>query len=199
MVGFCFILAASMVIACREVRAQSLGSSAASLAPPPAATAAAPYGPAQFPMYPVARTTGTDMVGIGSYSNGSNMFNNPFAAPLLYGTMSAMSPSQSLSASQSSSSAGEAGGLSPTQMGFMMMASSPQMMGINSGQASNGARRGGGFIPGTGAAMAGSSGRGRSAQPGGLAARYFNRTAAMTRIPQGYFNRQTRYFPESGR
>jgi hypothetical protein len=41
----------------------------------------------------------------------------------------------------------------------------------------------------------GPNARARSVPPGGLAARYFNRTATMTRIPQGYFNRQTRYFP----
>jgi hypothetical protein len=199
------VLGVSIALACGGARAQSFGSVSASLAPPPAAMAGAPYGPAQFSMYPMAQTNGTDMLGIGSYTGNSNMFNNPFAAPLLYGAMAGMSPgalsstaSQSSTSTSTSTSTGRGmGGLSATQMGFMMLASSPQMMGINAGQMSG--ARGGGVAPGMGALTAGQSGRGRSAQPAGLAARYFNRTTAMTRIPQGYFNRQTRYFPESGR
>jgi len=89
-------------------------------------------------------------------------------------------------------------GLSPNQMGMMMLASTPQMMGMGSGQLS-GVRPGAGPGQGIGSQLTGVRVRGSAAQPGGLAASYFNRTTKISRSPQSYFNRQTRYFPESGR
>ena len=47
--------------------------------------------------------------------------------------------------------------------------------------------------------------RGTTATPGGLAARYFNRTTSVnrpvnvSRIPQSYYTRQNRYYPQVAR
>jgi len=133
------------------------------------------------------------------------MFNNPWASPMLYGSMFGMSPNQSSSlAGTTGSSAGTTAsllnpmGLSSNQMGMMMLASTPQMMGIGSGQLS-GVRPGSGPAQGTASQATGARARVSAKQPGGLAAHYFNRTTKISRSPQSYFNRQTRYFPDSGR
>jgi hypothetical protein len=112
--------------------------------------------------------------------------------------MAAMTSNQAGSAASQTAASASQMGISPEQMGWMMLATTPQMMGVGGGQIS-------GVRPGASAAQTASSpsglgrARGRAPQAGGLAARYFNRTAKTTRIPQSYFNRQTRFFPESGR
>jgi len=129
------------------------------------------------------------------------MFNNPWATPMLYGSMMGMSAnpsSSSASTTGTSASLLNPMGLSPNQMGIMMLATQPQMMGLGSGQRS-GVRPGAGSTQGAPSQLNGVRVRGSAAQPGGLAASYFNRTTKITRNPQSYFNRQTRYFPESGR
>jgi hypothetical protein len=116
------------------------------------------------------------MMGTGGISTTNSMFTNPMASPMLYGSMFPMTQQQA---------------------GIMMLAGQAQMMGIGSGQLS-------GVRPG------GAGGRGRQAQPavrnrgssgipGGLAARYFNRTTQRARIPQGFYNRQNRHYPQVGR
>jgi hypothetical protein len=135
------------------------------------------------------------------------MFNNPWASPMLYGTMMGMSPNlSSSSASTTGSSSAQTAsssslnpmGLSPNQMGMMMLASTPQMMGMGSGQLS-GVRPGAGPAQGTASQATVTRARVAAQQPGGLAAHYFGRTTKISRSPQSYFNRQTRYFPDSGR
>jgi hypothetical protein len=136
---------------------------------------------------------------LGGVGAQSNLFRNPNAAPLIYGTMLGMTPDQSAAAS-----AGQTGslvnpmGLSANQVGLMMLASTPQMTGIGSGRLS-GVRPGAGPAQGAAQQKTAATGRGSAPQPGGLAARYFNRTTKTSRIPQSYFNRQSRFFPESGR
>ena len=109
----------------------------------------------------------------------TNPFTNPMAAPLLYGSMFPMTQQQA---------------------GLMMLAGQSQMLGIGSGRLS-GVRAGPG-TPGAARgrqALSASKSRGSAGQPGGLAARYFNRTAQKSHIPQGYYNRQNRYYPQVGR
>jgi hypothetical protein len=115
--------------------------------------------------------------GMGMAGQSNNIFANPLAAPMLYGSPYPMSQRQA---------------------GLMMLAGQSQQMlgGIGSGQLS-------GVRSGTGGQS-----RGRTAQqtalrqqaspprPGGLAARYFNRTTPVSRYPQSYYNRQNRYFPQ---
>jgi hypothetical protein len=116
------------------------------------------------------------MMGMG----GTTMTNptmNPMASPLLYGSMFPMTQQQT---------------------GVLMLAGQAQMLGIGSGQLS-------GFRPGNPGAARGrqtqpsAKNRGSSGQPGGLAARYFNRTNQKVRVPQGFYNRQNRYYPQVGR
>lgn len=112
-------------------------------------------------------------------SGTANVFNNPAASPMLYGSMFPMSRNQ---------------------MGWMMMANQAQMTGQGLSSRTSGTR------PGTGPSARGQAASGRSSAPkrgsagtpGGLAAHYFNRTKSNTaRLPQGYYNRQSRYFPDS--
>jgi hypothetical protein len=92
------------------------------------------------------------------------------------------------------------GGMSPAsarQMGLMTLAAQAQMTGIGSGQlsgvrpgASSGGRTRQQAIP---------KARGSASTPGGLAARYFNRTTGVGRQRQSYYNRQNPYFPQVAR
>ena len=147
------------------------------------------YMPMAYGMFGSPTPSPTDAAALGMPSQsrgimgmggpGTNPFTNPMAAPLLYGSMFPMTPQQT---------------------GLMMLAGQSQMLGIGSGQLS-GVRPG----PGTPGAARGrqtiapGKTRGSASQPGGLAARYFNRTAMRPRIPQGFYNRQNRYYPQVGR
>ncbi len=115
------------------------------------------------------------MMGTGS----NNMFMNPMASPFLYGSMFPTTPQQ---------------------QGMMMLAGQAQMLGIGSGRLS-GTRSGG---PAAVAARqkqmrAVPGARPSANQPGGLAAKYFNRTSHRSRIPQGFYNRPNQHYPQAGR
>jgi hypothetical protein len=131
-----------------------------------------------------------------TYAN--NPFSNPLAAPMLYGSMLPMSPSQTAAQAQVSSQLQMPGGMSTMQMGMLMLATQ-QPLGIGSGRLS-GARGSQGDnskqsrSPQT-ASTANSKPHGSGTKPGGLAARYFNRSSSRSPYPQSYYNRQTRYFP----
>jgi len=115
------------------------------------------------------------MTGMGGTMMGNgNAFMNPMATPFLYGSMFPMTQQQA---------------------GVMMLAGQAQMLGIGSGQLS-------GVRPGAGKGrqqQPAARNRGSAGTPGGLAARYFNRTTARVRIPQGFYNRQNRHYPQVGR
>jgi hypothetical protein len=115
------------------------------------------------------------MMGMGGGNNG-NLFMNPMASPLLYGSMFPMTQQQT---------------------GLAMLAAQTQMMGIGSGRIS-GVRPGAAGGPGTRGrqAQSGAGARGTTRQPGGLAARYFNRTSHRPRIPQGFYNRPNQHYPQ---
>ncbi len=198
------VLGIVVPIGCGEVRAQSDASSPFSLGASPAPvtgavsapiTGAQP-APVQYPIVSPLQMIGANSSGLGGGGQ-SNMFNNPWAAPMLYGTMYGMGANPTGSSSTQTGAMLNPMGLSSNQMGMMMLASTPGMMGFGSGQLS-GVRPGAG-PQGTASQRSGAQARGSASQPGGLAARYFNRTTKTSRIPQSYFNRQTRYFPASGR
>jgi hypothetical protein len=202
-VAWAAVLGVTLSIVCGEARGQSGAAASFSLAAPPAPLTGGQAAPVSFPMFSPLQAMGANSAGQSGVGNGvggqSNLFNNPYAAPLLYGGMMGMGANQSASSSASQTgSLVNPMGLSPNQMGMMMLASTPQMMGIGSGQLS-GVRPGAGPAQGVGSQKTGAKARGSAPQAGGLAARYFNRTMKISRIPQSYFNRQTRYFPESGR
>jgi hypothetical protein len=121
---------------------------------------------------------GGGMMGTGGRTM-SNPFMNPMASPLLYGSMFPMTQQQA---------------------GVMMLAGQAQMLGIGSGQLS-GVRPAGISSGGVRArqmqTVAGA--RGTTRQPGGLAARYFNRTSQRPRIPQGFYNRPNQHYPQAVR
>jgi hypothetical protein len=113
--------------------------------------------------------------GVGLNGQSSNIFTNPMAGAVL------------------------SSGAYPTsqrQMGLMMLAGQSQMLGIGSGQLS-GVRPG--PSRGNSALKAAPKSRGTSNQPGGMAARYFNRAARVTPHPQSFYNRQSVYFPQVAR
>jgi hypothetical protein len=114
-------------------------------------------------------------IGMGMYGS-NNVVGDPMAAPMLYGS---------------------AYGMNPRQTGLMMLAGQSQMMGIGSGQLS-------GVRPGATTAartrqQAATKKRGSASTPGGLAARYFNRTSGFGRYPQNFYNRQNQHFPQVAR
>jgi hypothetical protein len=134
----------------------------------------------------------------------SNLFANPYAAPLVYGSMLPGLGNQATAQGQTASdtSAGTLGtsmglgamGVGGTQLGLMMLATQ-RPLGIGSGQL-GGARSGPGSDRQASRNPA-TAGRGPrpAPHPGGLAARYFNRTGPRSPYPQNYYNRQNRYFP----
>jgi hypothetical protein len=194
------VLGVAASIGCGEVKAQSWSAASSSLAAPPAPVTGGQTAPAAFPLFSPVQAMGANSSGLGGVGGQSNIFNNPYAAPMLYGGMYGMSANQSSSSAASTQDGLSVSpmGLSSNQMGMMMLASTPQRTGIGSGQLS-GVRPGAGAANGVAAQKNAAKGRGSAPQTGGLAARYFNRTVNISRSPQSYFNRQTRYFPESGR
>jgi hypothetical protein len=147
-----------------------------------------------------------DLTGLPSRNPASsNVFANPYAAPLLYSSMLPGLGSPLAAPGQTASTANAMGGmmnpmsLGATQMGLMMLANQ-RPMGIGSGQL-GGARSAPGGDPRSSRGPQATTARQALGQvrtpppPGGLAARYFNRTTARSPYPQSYYNRQNRYFP----
>jgi len=139
--------------------------------------------PMMYAMNPTASLSPTDAAALGVQGQGNagigvngmnSVFRNPMAAPYLFGSVYPMSPGQ---------------------IGTMMLANQAGLTGIGSGQLS-GVRPGAGAARGRPGQPPAAKPRGSTATPGGLAARYFNRTAHVVRYPQSYYNRQTRYFPQ---
>jgi hypothetical protein len=138
-------------------------------------------------MNPTASLSATDAAALGMPgpgNGGANMMNgvfmNPMAAPYMLGYP-----------------------MSPTQIGGMMMMNQMGGSGIGSGQLS-------GVRPGMGQAkgrtkQVSAKPAGTTGTPGGLASRYFGRTAStnrptnVSRVPQNYYARQNRYYPKVAR
>ncbi len=126
----------------------------------------------------------------------SNVFANPYAAPLLYGSMmpglgtGLAAQGQTAASASSSSMSGTMGAMNmgAAQMGLLMLATQGSL-----GNRSAGDRR---TARGQATTARQANGRVRTASPpGGLAARYFNRMSPRSPYPQTYYNRQNRYFP----
>jgi hypothetical protein len=139
--------------------------------------------PMMYAMNPTASLSPTDAAALGAQGQGTGsfgpngmngMFRNPMAAPLLYSSLYPMTPNQT---------------------GALMLATQAGMMGIGSGQLS-GVRPGNAQSRGRSAQPTAAKPRGTASQPGGLATRYFNRTATVNRYPQSYFKRENRYYPQ---
>ncbi len=161
-----------MVMECEAYGQRTTSTSASTSAGTAASTQFVPV-PFMMPMGQSSPFGG----GSGGGDGSTNVFNNPAASPMLYGSMFPMSQNQA---------------------GWMMLANQAQMTGIGSGRLS-------GVRPGAGAsgrgqaagAMMSAPARRSSGGPGGLAAHYFNRTTPMaSRTPQGYYNRRPSQFPD---
>ena len=120
------------------------------------------------------------LIGLGmNPMNG--VFMNPMAAPYMLGYP-----------------------MSTNQIGAMMMMNQMGTSGVGSGQMS-GVRPGAGQQRGRTKHSLPAKPPGTTATPGGLASRYFNRTTAVnrpakvSRIPQNYYARQNRYYPQVAR
>lgn len=139
---------------------------------------------------PAASAAMGSLTGLPVVSSTGGVFNTPLAAPLLYGAMMQGPVAPQAQASLYNSP----NGLGSTQLGLLMLATMQQTGGVGSGQL-NGAR--GGIRPtaATGAVNPQNAKQRAANRPGGLAARYFNRTAARTAIPARYYKRQSRYYP----
>jgi hypothetical protein len=142
--------------------------------------------PMMYAMNPTASLSPTDAAALGSQvqgtgalgANGMNsVFRNPMASPLLYSSLYPMGGSQATA---------------------LMLASQTGMLGIGSGQLS-GVRPGNAQSRARSAQQTNAQTRGKASQPGGLATRYFNRTATISRYPQSYYKRDNRYYPQVGR
>ncbi len=135
-------------------------------------------------MLPMGQGGGLGGSGGGSGLDGSgstgpvNAFNNPYMTPMLYGSMFPMSRNQ---------------------MGWMMLANQAQMTGVGAGRLS-GVRPGTPGTPGQNpVGRTAAQKRGSASTPGGLAARYFNRTKPGSTYPRAYFNRQPANYPDRSR
>jgi hypothetical protein len=191
--------ALSLVVASRDVQAQTTTAPTTASTTASAATGAGTGtgtgmgmggGMGLMPMLyatnPTASLSPTDAAALGvSTQNNrgmgmSGLYLNPIAAQSLFGNGSASSSNQ---------------------IAAMMLAN--QMggaTGIGSGQLS-GVRPGAGQSKGL-TKQAATKSRGTMATPGGLAGRYFNRTTSVkrpvnvNRIPQSFYTRQNRYYPQ---
>jgi hypothetical protein len=142
--------------------------------------------PMMYAMNPTATLSPTDAAALGSQGQGTGVlgangmngiYRNPMATPLLYSSLYPMGGSQATA---------------------LMLASQTGMMGIGSGQLS-GVRPGNAQSRARSVQQTTAQTRGKASQPGGLATRYFNRTATISRYPQSFYKRDNRYYPQVGR
>jgi hypothetical protein len=207
------LVALSLTLACGDLNAQTAATATTSTA---AATAATTTGtgtgmgmgmgsgmgmgtgmggmgimPMMSAMNPSASLSPTDAAALGMQGSGNGrgmnavngVFMNPMAAPYMLGYP-----------------------MSTTQIGGMMMMNQMQNGGIGSGQIS-GVRPAPGQQRGRTKPQAPTKAPGTTATPGGLASRYFNRTVAVnhpakakaSRVPQNFYTRQSRYYPQVAR
>ncbi len=144
-----------------------------------------------------AAEAGVPVPQAGGLAN-PGIFSNPITGPMLYNSMMGGSflqgPAASSSGSASSASSAAAANLGATQLGMMLMMGNQQSGGIGTGRISG--TRGYSRQRTSASTSAGSNSRSRNTdRPGGLASRFFNRSAGHPAYPQGYFNRRPNYFP----
>jgi hypothetical protein len=145
------------------------------------------YLPMMYAMNPTASLSPTDAAALGAQGQGTgsfgangmnSMFRNPMASPLLYSGLYPMGGNQAAA---------------------LMLANQAGMLGgIGSGQLS-GVRPVNAQSRGRSGQQSAAKPRGTASQPGGLATRYFNRTATINRYPQSYYKRANRYYPQVAR
>jgi hypothetical protein len=177
----------------REAAAQGYLNSVPSLAPTPGLQT---FQNAMAGSTPAVPPTTVDPTGLsGGLASPGSIFNNPLAAPLLYNSMIASQYPQSQATSAASASAASnaaTANMAATQLGMMMLLANSQNGGFGSGRMSG--TRSDPRQPTSLGAPSTSKPRGAN-QPGGKAARYFNRSSVRTSYPRNYFNRRPTYFP----
>jgi hypothetical protein len=199
-------VAFSVVLACGDLNAQTTTAAATSTAATTGASTGLGTGtgmgmgmgmgmggmglmPMMSAMNPSASLSPTDAAALGMQGSGNGLgmnpmngaFMNPMAAPYLMGYP-----------------------MSTNQIGAMMMMNQMGSSGLGSGQLS-GVRPAAGQQRGRTKQQPPAKTRGTTTTPGGLASRYFNRTVSVnrptnvSRIPQNYYTRQNRYYPQVAR
>ncbi len=196
-----WILAVTACAGCwlggQEASAQSLGNGAAAIGASGAAGAPSVLAGPALPLFsPTVPSTAGDPAA-GTMTPSTGLMSSPFATPFLYSSMMQATAPVGSTGSTSLGSQMNAMGVGTNQLGMMMLAT--QGTGRSASGMPNAVRpmaRPASSTPDetpgrpTPALMR----RGVS-RPGGLASRYFNRRTARPSYPQGYFNRQTRFFP----
>ncbi len=173
-----------------EAAAQSLGNGPATTGSAGVAGTSSVLGGPALPLF--APTVPSVMSETAAGSSGSSgLMSSPFAAPFLYSSMmQATAPASATGATSISTQMNNAG-VGMNQLGMMMLAT--QGTRSPTSGVANAVRPG---TTNTATARPSPTGMRRTvSRPGGVAARYFNRATARPSYPQGYFNRQTRYFP----
>ncbi len=130
------------------------------------------------------------LTGLPLASPMGSAFNSPMASPLIYGA-ALQGP---ISANAQANMYYSQNGIGNTQLGLMMLSMMQQNGGVGSGQLSGvrGDPRQG--LPSSATDPRNAKQR-AAAKPGGLAGRYFNRTAVHTSYPKKYYKRPSRYYP----
>jgi hypothetical protein len=180
----------------REAAAQAYLGTVPNLAPSPGLqTLQSGLAASSLPAVP---TTATDPTGMaGGAAGPGGLFNNPLAAPLLYNSMIASQYTQSQATSAASASAASntaTANMAANQLGMMMLLANSQNGGFGSGRMT-GTRSDPRQPTSLGSPSASTSKPQGANQPGGKAARYFNRTSVRPSYPRNYFNRRPTYFP----
>lgn len=181
----------------REASAQSLGNGAADLGASGALGASSMLAGSALPLFSPTVPSATGDPAAGTMAPSTGLMSSPFATPFLYSSMMQATAPAGSTGSTSLGSQMNAFGVGTNQLGMMMLAT--QGTGRSASGIPNAVRpaarqavRTADETPGrpTPALM-----RRSVSRPGGLASGYFNRRTARPSYPQGYFNRQTRYFP----
>jgi hypothetical protein len=145
------------------------------------------YLPMMYAMNPTASLSPTDAAALGTQGQGTgsvgangmnSIFRNPMASPMLYSGLYPVGGNQAAAL------------MLANQAGMLTGIGSGQLSGVRPGNAQSRARSG---------QQPAAKSRGTASQPGGLATRYFNRTATVNRYPQSFYKRENRYYPQVGR
>ncbi|MHB1561568.1 MAG: hypothetical protein ACYC61_29315 [Isosphaeraceae bacterium] len=196
-----WVLAVAACVVCwlggREASAQSLGNGVADVgASGMAGTSNMLAGPA-LPLFSPTVPSATGDPAAGTMTPSTGLMSSPFATPFLYSSMMQATAPVGAAGSTSLGSQMNAFGVGTNQLGMMMLAT--QGTGRSASGIPNAVRPAARQASSTADEMAGRPTpalmRRSVSRPGGLASRYFNRRTARPSYPQGYFNRQTRYFP----
>lgn len=181
----------------REASAQSLGNGAADVGASGASGASSMLAGPALPLFSPTVPSATGDPAAGTMAPSTGLMSSPFATPFLYSSMMQATAPAGSTGSTSLGSQMNAFGVGTNQLGMMMLAT--QGTGRSASGIPNAvrpmARRAANPPDETPGRPTPALMRRAVSRPGGLASGYFNRRTARPSYPQGYFNRQTRYFP----